>query len=554
MPIENMKDNTGGFSPAARIDAHIKKKRSFFRSTFIVFLGMLLSRFLGMLRDMVTASFFGASANGVLDAFVAAFRLPDIARKLFGDGSLSVSFIPVFSKVYHQDRQKARKLLTAVLTIIFVVLCFLIFISEIICFIGFSYFEQSNKVSLVSYYFAILLPFIVLVGMVAITSAALQTAGHFTFPAFISAVLNVIWIFALLFAAPRLTSDPAAQGCVLAVSIVLAGLLQLFLLLWRLKQLGFKPEFHFKEIMPELKTVFAVFFPQLFGLMSVPLMLFTATVLAWLFSGPAGTTSLITGNLFLFPLRSGAVSALYFSERLFEFPQGLIGLVLMTVIYPLLSKHAAQKDFKQFGKDLSMGIRILLIFSIPAGIGLMMFANRLAHLLFQRGQFTAEDTARTADMIFWFGIGVWAFCALPIMIRAFYLFDDIRTPFLTGLFSVGFHFVLALVLIHTVKEKGLALSISISAILQFCLLFFLFAKKHGHIDFRGILLCMIRSFAAGVFMFIATAAIMKTLPGNDSLSDISHIGLGGGIGLLVYFSVLKILGGDELSKSKRRGL
>ncbi|GHT36026.1 putative lipid II flippase MurJ [Planctomycetales bacterium] len=508
---------------------------------------MLCSRILGMLRDIITASFFGISANGVMDAFAAAFRLPDIARKLFGDGSLSVSFIPVFSEVYHQDVQKSRKLLTAVLTVVFAALSFLILLGEVICLIGLSHFEQSNKVFLASHYLAVLLPYIILVGLIAITSAALQTAGHFTFPAFISAVLNIVWIISLLALAPLISSSPAVQCCVLTVSIVLAGLIQLFLLFMRLKQLGFKPVFQFKEVKPELHKVFSAFFPQLFGLMSVPLMLLTATVLAWFFSGPAGTTSLITGNLFLFPLRSGAVSAIYFSERLFEFPQGIIGLALTTVIYPLLSRHAAVNDLKQFGEDLSLGMRILMVLSIPAGIGLMMFSYRLAHLLFQRGAFTAADTERTGDMIFWFGTGVWAFCALPVVIRAFYLFNDIRTPLRAGLFSILFHIILSLVLIHTLKEDGLALSISITAVLQFLLLFFLFAKKHGYIDFKGIIYCIIRSFAAGILMFITTAAVMKALPGADSISDILHIVIAGSIGLTAYFVFLRMLGSRELN-------
>lgn len=505
-----------------------------------------MSRMLGMLRDIVTAATLGMSVGGVMDSFVVAFRLPDIARKLFGEGSLAISFLPVFAKTWQQDRRKAWALLSVTLAYVFSALTAFVLVGEILCWIGFSLFPPESKVYLISHYLALLLPYLILIGLAAVASASLQVFGKFSLPAMIPLILNIVWLLTLLIIAPRLTSEPAMQCYILTISIVVAGFLQFFVSFPKLKQFGFKLDFRFKDVAKEVRQVFSGFFPQLFGLMSVQLNLLTASAIAWLFAGPQDGMIRWLGALVPFPMERGAASAIYYSERLFEFPQGLIGLTIATVIYPLLSRHATRRDFKSFGEDLSLGMRIQLVFSIPAGLGLMLFSDRLAHLLFQRGAFTPTDTFRTADMIFWFGCGVWAFCSLPIVIRAFYVLGDIRTPCRVGILGGLMNTLLGLTLIWFMQEEGLALAISATAACQFLLLFWCFASKHGHIDFKGIIACIGRAVISAILMTLAIIVIMKTLPGQDSVSDILHIVLGGGVGTVVYFTALRALGGREL--------
>ncbi|GHT47402.1 hypothetical protein FACS189454_09770 [Planctomycetales bacterium] len=299
-------------------------------------------------------------------------------------------------------------------------------------------------------------------------------------------------------------------------------------------------------VRPELRIIFRRFVPQVFGLMTLQLNLLIASIIAWLFSGGAGVPIDWLNGVMTYPLRQGAAAAIYYSERLFEFPQGLIGLSMATAIYPLLTRHAIQKNRKALGDELTLGLRLQLVFAIPAGVGLMMMSENLSHLLFQRGAFSASDMFRTADMIFWFGSGVWAFCALPLLVRAFYILGDTRTPFRIACWCSLVNTFLSLFLMCWMKENGLALAVSVSAALQAGYLVIRFQRRYGHIQLRTLFVSVFRSVIATGCMAFAVAVVMESLPGNSSFDDILHIGFGGVIGVSVFLFVLRFLGGREL--------
>ncbi len=520
-------------------------RKKMLRGTLVTGLGTLLSRLLGMVRDIATAATLGMSVGGVMDAFVMAFRLPDVARRLFGDGSLAVGFIPVFTKTWQEDRKKAWMLLSVMLTWIFFLLTGFVVLGELFCLLGF-FFPPESKIYLISHLLSLLLPYLILICMAAIASATLQTLGNFSVPAMIPPVLNIVWLIGILGIAPFFSDDPTVQCYLLTICILLAGLIQLFIQLPILRAFGFRFHFNYATVRSEMRQIFTAFFPQMFGLMAVQLNILTASVIAWLFSGPPDEKIRWLGRLVSFPVERGAVAAIYYSERLFEFPQGLIGLAVATAIYPLLSRHATERNFKAFGEDLTLGARIQFALAIPAGVGLMLMSEKLAHLLFQRGAFTPEDTFRTADMIFWFGAGVWAFSALPIVVRAFYVVGDYWTPCRIGFFGVVFNLLFGFVLIWPMGEQGLAVAASISAGVQSVVLFLLFAWKHGHFDFGAFFLCIGRACVATAFMAVAVAFTMKLLPGQDSLSDIVHLVSGSGVGAFVFLITYRLLGGREL--------
>ncbi|MDR1962313.1 MAG: murein biosynthesis integral membrane protein MurJ [Planctomycetaceae bacterium] len=527
-------------------DSKQGRRKKMLRGTLIIGLGTLLSRLLGMFRDAATAAMLGMSVGGIMDSFVLAFRLPDIARRLFGDGTLSISFIPVFTNVWQQDQQKAWSLLSVMLAWVFLFLTGFVILGEILCGIGFTFFHPDSKVYLTAHLLALLLPYLILICMAAITSATLQTLGHFSLPAAIPLILNIIWLLGILLLAPYFTNDPALQCYLLTLCILVAGVIQFFIHFPFLKAYGFHLDLGFSNVAKEIRQIFHGFFPQLFGLMSMQLNILSASGIAWLFTGSQEETIRWLGRFVTFPMRSGAVSAIYYSERLYEFPQGLIGLAIATAIYPLLSQHAARKNFAALGEDLSLGLRIQFVLSIPAGVGLMLMSEKLAHLLFQRGAFTPDDMARTADLIFWFGSGVWAFCSLPIVVRAFYVLGDIWIPFRIGLMSCVLNLVLGLLLIWHMEEQGLALAASIAAGSQSLVLFLIFVKKYRQIDIKSILLVIIRSSIATFSMALMVAIQMKSLPGESSVDDVIHIVFGGIVGIFVYAVVYRFLGGREL--------
>ncbi|MDR1479246.1 MAG: murein biosynthesis integral membrane protein MurJ [Planctomycetaceae bacterium] len=521
-------------------------RRKLLRGTLLVGFFTMVSRLLGMLRDVATAATLGMSVGGVMDSFVVAFRLPDMARKLFGDGTMGVSFIPVFGKIWREDRTKAWNLLSATLGVVFIFLTVFVVIGEILCFIGFSIFPADSKVYLISHLIALMLPYLILICMAAIASATLQTLGKFSIPAMLPSILNIIWLLGILVIAPIYSADPTKQCYILTSCILIAGVIQLFIHYPLLYHFGFRFNFGSRDVRADLHCIFKEFFPQLFGLMSLQINILFAIGIAWLLSGQAGETIRWLGGAAYYPLRVGATSSIYYSERIFDFPQGLIGLAVTTVIYPLLSRHAAVRDFRMFREDLSIGVRILFAFSLPSVAGLMIMSERISHLLFQRGMFTPDDMFRTADMIFWFGTGVWAFCLMPVVVRAFYLLDDIWTPFRVGVIGVAMNLILDLILVWKLHEQAFAIAASVSTGVQMIILFAIIVKKHRLIDLYGVSKCIVRSIIAASVMGSVVFSVVGLVPNQNSVSDIIYIIVGGVTGVVVYSLVLRLLGGREI--------
>lgn len=503
---------------------------------------------------MLTAATFGMSAGGIMDAFATAFRLPDIARRFFSDGSLSASFVPVFAQVWAADRQKAWTILSVTLFWCFLYLTAGVLIGELLCWIGIRYFDTDSRVFITAHLLSLLLPYLILISMAAVCSAALQTLGHFTVSTLVPPILNIIWLFGLSVIVPRCSDDPEGQCYVLTICILAAGVVQFLLHLPVMRSCGFRFRLHFSFVSGEVKKIFSGFVPQFFGLMSVQLNLLTATAIAWAFSGGVHQPVYWLGNMISYPLRPGAASAIYYSERMYEFQHGIIGIAIASAIYPLLSHHAAEKNYAALNDDLTLGLRIQTMLSIPAGFALMLLSDSLTHLLFQRGAFSVMDTARTADMVFWFGAGIWAFCALPILIRAFYILGDIRTPCRTGFGSLVLNAALGLVLIYQFQECGLIMAVSISAAIHCLTLLTVFTLKHGHLDFTGLTLCICRTCFACSAMCITIRSVMAVIPGHGSLDDLLRIFSCGIAGTFVFFVVYRGLGGRELGILFRGGI
>lgn len=517
------------------------------RGALVTGAGTLISRFLGMLRDMATAAMLGMSSGGVMDAFVFAFRLPDVARRMFGEGAVSISFIPEFTKLWQEDREKAGKLFSLMLCWVFVILVGFVLLGELTCWAALQFFETTSKVFLAAHLLSVMLPYLVLICMAAVCAAALQTLGRFAVVTTVPMILNIVWLFAILAVAPRMTDDPAMRCYILALSVLAAGFLQFLVQCPLLRRLGVRFLFDPKPVASTMRTILRNTFPTMIGLMTIQLNLLAASMLAWALSGPQGTSIRWLGRVVEYPLHAGAVAAIYYSERLFEFPQGMIGLALASTIYPLISRHAAKKDYRALSDDLGLAVRLQFILGIPAGAGLMLLSGRLAHLLYQRGAFTPADTARTADMIFCFGLGVWAFCAIPVMVRGFFAIGDIRTPLRVGLGCGLLNVLLCLGLIWPFREQGIALAVTSAAALQAVALVLLYSRKHGILPLRPILLSVARALAAAFIMSVAVVVTMKAIPGSDSLADILHIAAAGIVGLVVYILCFRIFGGHELS-------
>ena len=468
----------------------------------------LASRMLGMVRDMAIASLLGL--GGVMDAFALAFRLPNLFRRLLGEGALAASYLPVFTAHLERDPKTAWQLASVLLTRLAVLLTGLLLLIEAGCWwLGVSAGGDEN-LRLLAGLSAVMMPFMVFICLTAQLSATLHALKYFALPAFTPILLNITLLAGAWTLAPHYSGDQAKQAYVLAGCVLLAGVVQFITLIFPLRKAGFKYEYNLQAAKTGLGEVTAACLPMLFGLAVTQLNTLADSVIAWTLSAGANAQGLLPVIGWLpgeirYPMADGAVSTIYYGERLYQFPLGILGVALATVTFPLFSRHAARGERALLGKDLTLALRLVVLWGVPASAGLWLFAEPIAALLFERGEFTAADTLRTAAVIRAYGIGVWAFCAVPVLVRAYYAVSKQKTPVWIGAGMCVANIGLNLVLIWPQAESGLALATTITSAGQVLLLLYLAPKQIGPIAWSDLLKTIFSSLiATGVMLLIGT--------------------------------------------------
>ena len=503
-------------------------------------LGTLASRVLGMVRDMVTAALLGMSGDGVMDAFVVAFRIPNLFRRLFGEGALAVSYLPVMTAKLDQDRASAWRLASVTFAWLAAILVAIVVASEMV--LGLIWFLRGDDphLGLLLGLLAVMLPYLFFICLAAQISATLHATGHFGGPALVPTILNICWLGAAWIAALVWSSDKVSRAYVLAVSILVAGAFQMGMLWPILRSRGFRFDYDWPASREAFWRIIRSLGPMLLGLAITQINTFLDSLMAWgLAAAPEGPRDWeFLGFAGRYPLETGAASAVYYAERLYQFPLGILGVAVATVIFPALSRHAARGDSRRLGEDLTAGLRLVLFLGIPAGAGLVLVSSPLATLLFRRGEFTAADADRVAKMIAWYGAGVWAFCALQVLVRGYYASGDQKTPVKIGLWTMLLNLTLNLALIWPFAEAGLAISTSLSAAFQVLALAHGLAKGPNHVDWRSIGRTAARTTLAtaamaGVGYFLATSRPAANGTGEIAL----RVALEIGIGMVIFAAV-----------------
>ncbi len=483
--------------------------------------GTLASRILGMVRDVATAALLGLSGDGVMDAFVVAFRIPNLFRRLFGEGALAASYLPVLSSRLERNRNEAWQLASVTLVWLAVILTAVVVVAEGICAALWWLYGDLPGMTLLVGLSAVMLPYLFFICLAAQVSGTLHALSHFSTPALAPTLLNICWLAAIWLIAPRLTDSKELQAYVLAVSVLAAGVLQLAAQLPVLRRLGFRFDYNWQASRESVWQVVRSMGPMVLGLAVTQLNTFFDSLLAWGLAAPADgseTIAWLGGNI-SYPLKQGAAAAIYYGERLYQFPLGLLGMAVATVIFPALSRHAARGQHDRLGEDLTLGLRLVLFLGIPAGAGLVLISEPLARLLFEHGEFTAEDATRVARMISGYGIGVWAYCAVPVVVRGYYALGDQKTPLQAGVAAMMTNLALNLALVWPLAEAGLALSTSFSATLQIGLLLLLFSRRRGYLGWADIGRTMLLTLTATFAMLLAGYAAMAWIPRDLVLSD-----------------------------------
>ncbi|MBN2477457.1 MAG: murein biosynthesis integral membrane protein MurJ [Pirellulales bacterium] len=517
----------------------------------ITSLGTLASRVLGMVRDMATAALLGLSGGGVMDAFAIAFRIPNLFRRLFGEGALTASYLPVFSAQLEKDRTVAWQLASVVFAWLAVLLTGVVLLGEGLLGLIWLAWGDVSGVGLLVGLTSVMLPYLLLICLAAQLTATLHALSHFTVPALTPTLLNLCWLAAAWLVAPFFGADPQAQAYVLAVAVVTSGVLQLGLQVPVLRRMGFRFDYHWTASRQSVAQIGRAMGPALIGLAVTQINTLMDSLIAWgLAAAPDGPARIAwLGGAVRYPMQQGAAAAIYFGERLYQFPLGVLGLAVAAAIFPLLSRHAARGDRARLGADLTLGLRLVICLGVPAGVGLIMLAEPLARLLFERGRFTAADTERAARMIACYAGGVWAYCALPVVVRGYYALGDTRTPARLALVVVALNLTLNLVLIWPLAEAGLAVATAVSAAVQVVVLMLVFSRRASPLHWRALALVVARTLPATLLMAAAGYTVLGLLPHFPEaglLSRLARVSLPLGVSLAVYGMAYRLFGGREL--------
>lgn len=470
-----------------------------------------ISRVLGMLRDMLFAYFLGAS--GMMDGWVIAFKIPNLARRLFGEGAASASFIPVYNEQLHKDKDSANKLASTVVSVVFLILLAIVAIGLIAVFIYYKFYSvhQSNRQMLEL--MSIMMPYTIMICVVAILAGILQSHKHFAAPAAAPIVLNIFIIGALAITGWLLGMEPTQQVYFIAISVVIAGFVQLGMQLVPLNKMGIGIAPAWQVRSDAFKKIICLMGPMILGLTVTQINTLADDVIARCLSGSLekGEFFMWFGNQIEFPVWDGAVSQLYYSQRLYQFPLGVLGISLATAIFPVMSADAARGDFDSLKRTISKGIRGTVFIALPATIGLILVARPLVAVIFQHGEFGSDSTLLVTRTLCFYAIGLTGFFAQQVLTRAFYSVQDSKMPAITATIAVVINIILNLTLIWYIGTAGLALSTAICSYIQVVILLAVLGKRFDNSILDGLLTVIVKSAIATCVMALAAIAALKLL-------------------------------------------
>lgn len=453
----------------------------------IVAAATFLSRVLAVVRESAFAHVFGAES--VMDSWALAFMVPNLFRRLFGEGALSAAFIPVYSQaIASDDKQLAQRLARATLWLLVVILAAIVLIGEgVILSLGW-FFGDNPKTALTLVLAAIVLPYVILICLVALIGGILNARYHFSCPALAPVILNIFMIAAAIWLTGLWGDDPSEQIFALCVGVLVGGLAQLVLVLVPLKRMGVSLAWLWQPHMEQIRRILRLTGPMVLGLGVLQInALMDYLWVTWL-SGPLGQPMLIFGSWIIpYPETDGAVAVLYYSQRLYNVPLGVFGIALATAIFPYFTACAGRKDHAGLVETLVKGLRLVAFIGLAATVGLIIISRPAVEFILGGGlstifgigpgEFDALAVQRVSKTLAFYCLGIWAYCGVHVVVRGFYALQDTITPVKVGAALVALNIPLNLILIWPLGTGGLALSTAICAALNLAILTRLLHKR-----------------------------------------------------------------------------
>lgn len=503
------------------------------RAAGVIGSATFLSRILGFIRDIALANLFGA--NAAADAFYVAYRIPNLLRELFAEGSMSSAFIPVFTE-YHstkspqETRDLANAAFTTLLTLVtLVALLGILAAPGIVWLLAPGFREDEAKLATTTLLTQVMFPYLIFVSLAALAMGILNSLRAFVIPALAPVCFNICVILFAVIISPGFDQPILA----VAVGIVIGGLAQFLMQLPGLQKNGLTFTWNFQPSHAGVKKMGMLIIPSLLGLAVTQINLTVSTILASYFQG---------GPTYLF-----------YGMRLIQFPLGIFGVAMATAILPSLSAQAARGSLTELRETVNFGLRMVLFIILPSMAGLIFLRTPIIHVFFEHGAFTAQDTLGTASALFGFSVGLWGFASYRILATAFYSLQDTRTPATVAVFSVVTNIGLSLWLMVPLGHTGLALAAALAAIFNTVILLAILHQR-----LQGLLWGeLVSSILRTAFALLPLIGMTFWVGGFPLWQEHGHQGLkllwlslgiaGGG---LAYFGIHQILGSPELDHLK----
>ena len=508
-------------------DRQIQPRSSLLRASLLVGMMTLLSRVLGLARDVVIANYFGAS--GAADAFFVAFKIPNFLRRLFAEGAFAQAFVPVLSEYRSQrDLLAVQGLVNRVaanLGLILLVITLVAVLAAPLLMMIFApgfYLHSEQKFALASHMLAITFPYLMLISLTAFAGAILNSYEHFIVPAFTPVLLNLCLIGSAVFLSPYFQEPVVA----LAWGVLMAGCVQLLFqvpFLMRIKLLP-RPVVDWQD--EGVKRILTLIVPALFGVSVAQINLLLDTVLATF-------------------LQTGSVSWLYYSDRLVELPLGVFAIAISTVILPSLSRKSASQSMEEFAVTLDWALRMILLMGLPSALALFLLAEPLLVTLFGYGYMAENDILMAAQSLRAYSCGLLAFMLIKVLAPGYFARQDMKTPVKIAIQALVANMLFNLILIYPFQHVGLAAATSMSAFLNATLLL------------RGLIKCGVFEWQSGwtltlvrlVSALAVLAALIVWLNApleqwllKDVWGRVLNMALIVGVGVLGYLATLALLG------------
>lgn len=495
----------------------------------IVIIATIFCRILGLGREIVISNRFGAGIE--TDAFFIAFMIPNLLRSFLGEGALNSAFIPIFAEyLTNHDRKKAEYFASNVLNILIIILIIVVILGVwgaplLINIIAIGFKSNIYKYELAVNLTRIIFPYIGFVAVAALFMGILNSYNHFLVPALAPAMLNISVIVFALTLSYKYGIFAIAWGVILG-GIGLA-LIQTPVLVRKKIKYSFVVDFND----PGVKKLLKLLVPVMIGL--------TITQI-----------NIVVDRTIASTLIDGSISALYYSNRLVQFPLGAFGIAISIAVFPTLAKQMAKNNIAEFKKSLLFGLRILLFITVPSAVGLIVLKDSLIRLIYEHGIFSRIASNMTASALLYYSIGLFAYACVRLITMSFYALKDTKTPVKIGIYIVFINIALDLILVRYLAHSGLALATSVAAILNLIVLLKVLQDKIGDFELKSQLSFLVKIIVSSIFLGIICVLVNNYFGSvldlnnkyNQLIQVIASIFSGG----LVYFIISYILDVKEV--------